>query len=386
MTKDARYLFDVTRLIWRRWVGRNPTGVDRVCLAYLRRFASRSQAVIQHKHYRGIIRFEASQQLFGLLAEPVRRFRRKLVLGTLRNVPSFGSRGDGRIYLNIGHTGLDSEGFRSWVRRSNVKPVYFIHDLIPLTHPMFCRAGEAQRHRARMRTVLETAAGVIANSRVTLRDLAEFARTESLPMPPTLAAWLGIDLSPRLPSGAAGSDRPTFIVLGTIEARKNHQLVLDVWRRLIDRLGNDAPRLLIIGQRGWEADKVFHQLDNDVRLRGHVTEISDCSDDELARHLASARALLFPSLAEGFGLPLIEALAAGLPAIASDLPVFREICGNVPEYLGSADVAGWEQAIIDYAAPDSARRNRQLVRLNGFAGPTWDAHFKRVEKWLDSLA
>jgi glycosyltransferase involved in cell wall biosynthesis len=250
---------------------------------------------------------------------------------------------------------------------------------------MFCRVGEGERHHERMQTALTTASGIIGNSQATLDDLAKFAQAQDLPFPPALAAWLGIDLLPQI-RPARPSDKPTFVVLGTIEARKNHRLLLDIWRKLIDRLGDEAPRLLIIGQRGWEADDVFEQLDRNAKLRGHVVELNRCSDAEVAKHLASARALLFPSLVEGFGLPLIEALAAGVPAIVSDLPVFREICGNVPDYLDPSNTGAWCEAVLDYAAPISAARERQVARLKGFKAPTWQQHFQRVEAWLEGLA
>jgi glycosyltransferase involved in cell wall biosynthesis len=260
VTNDAPYLLDVTRLVWRRWKGRYPTGIDRVCLAYLRHFGDCAQAVVQHRRFRRILDREASRELFELLDGPPTRFRRKLPLATLRHLGGIHAKGRGRIYLNIGHTGLDSPGFRDWVERSNVKPVYLVHDLIPITHPQFCRAGEADRHRARMRTVLTTAAGVIANSQATLDELSAFAAAERLPYPAALTAWLGVDplpvsQHPRMP------ERPTFVALSTIEGRKNHLMLLEIWSRLIERLGDSAPRLLIIGQRGWEADPVFELLD-----------------------------------------------------------------------------------------------------------------------------
>ena len=204
-------------------------------------------------------------------------------------------------------------------------------------------------------------------------------------MPPAVVAWLGTD---PLPIGSADDPpaRPTFVTVGTIEARKNHLLLLDVWSRLAERLGDQTPRLLIIGQRGWEADEVFERLDKDETLHGHVVELSRCSDDELVHHLSSARALLFPSFVEGYGLPLIEALDAGVPVIASDLPVFRELCGTIPTYLHPADKAGWEAAILDYAEPDSASRTAQIERLRGFVAPDWKQHFAIVEAWLDDLA
>lgn len=384
MTDDAPYLLDVTRLIWRRWKGRLPTGIDRVCLAYLRHFANRSQAVVQHKSFRRILDRAASLQLFDLLEGPSERFRRKIAWALLRHLDGLNSAGNGRIYLNIGHTGLDSPGFRKWVVRSNVCPVYLVHDLIPITHPQFCRAGEGDRHRARMRTVLTTAAGVIGNSQWTLDELESFARAERLPEPPMLDAWLGADPLPRA-AKTEGNGRPTFVVVGTIEARKNHLMLLEIWERLAERLGNESPQLLIIGQRGWEADGVFRFLQENHRIRGHVFELGRCSDTELVEHLAWARALLFPTMVEGYGLPLVEALGIGVPVIASDLPTFREIAGDIPDYLAANDTAAWEAAILDYSRSDSVARAAQIQRMQGFREPTWEEHFQIVENWLGTL-
>jgi glycosyltransferase involved in cell wall biosynthesis len=383
VTDDAPYLLDVTRLIWRRWKGRFPTGIDRVCLAYLRQFGGRAQAVIQHNHFRRILDRCASRALFDLLEGPPDRFRRQLPGGVLRNLRGLNAEGHGRLYLNIGHTGLDSPGFRDWVGRSNVRPVYLVHDLIPITHPEFCRAGEADRHRRRIRTVLTTATGVIGNSQATLDELTLFAREEQLPKPQGISAWLGAEPLPA--PTASESDRPTFVVLSTIEARKNHLMLLRIWSKLIDELGSQAPRLLIIGQRGWEAEPVFDLLDHSENLRGHVVELSRCSDSQLSDHLASARALLFPSLAEGYGLPLVEALGIGVPVIASDLPVFREIGADIPTYLEPRDEHAWRAAILDYSREDGAERQSQLRRMKAFNAPSWTSHFATVDGWLKSL-
>ena len=162
-------------------------------------------------------------------------------------------------------------------------------------------------------------------------------------------------------------------------------MLLRIWSRLVDRFGSAAPRLLIIGQRGWEAEPVFEILDHSEKLRGHVIELNRCPDEELAEHLASSRALLFPSLAEGYGLPIIEALKAENPVIASDLPVFREIAAEIPTYLDPLDEAAWETAILDYSKPDSSTRSAQMERMRGYRAPTWEKHFAEVEHWLASL-
>ena len=160
------------------------------------------------------------------------------------------------------------------------------------------------------------------------------------------------------------------MILGTIEARKNHLMLLQVWAKIVERVGARAPRLLVIGQRGWECEQVVDLLDRSELLKGSVIEIkiavTRCSQTIWQLH---ARCCL-PSLVEGYGLPLVEAgLRSGTPAIASDLPVFREIVGDIPEYLDRIDGPSWDCAIMDYSANGSSRRKAQVKRMAGFRAP-----------------
>ena len=365
-------------------MGRQPTGVDRVCLAYLEHFGREAQAVVQHRRMRRIFDREASAALFDLLTNPT-SFRRGVITGALRQGLARSRDGKGRPYINVGHTGLNDPGLRTWLGKTDVRPIYVVHDLIPITHPEYCRDGESEKHRERMRTVLDTAAGVIGNSEATLDDLRDLARAESRSFPPAMAALLGSDALPSPSPAQALPQRATFVILGTIEARKNHLMLLQVWRRIVRRLGKDAPRLLVIGQRGWECEQVLDLLERSELLHDSVTEIGRCDDTSLANHLSQASALLFPSLAEGYGLPLVEALRAGVPVIASDQPVFREIAGDIPEYLDPLDAPAWERTILSYAEEGSGPREQQLERLKGFRPPTWNDHFAAVRSWMATL-
>lgn len=391
---EAPLLFDASRLVWRRWAGVRPTGIDRICSAWLQHYASQSQAVLLHRHGRHILSGSASQALFQLLAEPEavgdghggrNQFRRALIGWGLRH---FGSAqrarpGHGRLWLNIGHTGLDLPGLASWCRSAQLRPVLMVHDLIPITHPQYCRAGEADRHRLRMHALLTIGHAVIGNSQHTIETLADFARSEALAMPAALVAWPG---TPNLPvtTDTVGGEQRDFIILGTIEGRKNHMLLLDVWDRLLREHGRAAPRLVIIGRRGWACDDVLARLDAGG-FGDRVVETGALDDAAIARRLASARALLFPSFAEGYGLPLVEALDAGVPVIASDLPVFLEIGQGVPDLLPPDDVAGWQAAIMAYATDGSPVRAAQMARLAGFRAPDWAGHFARVDAFLKTL-
>ena len=378
-------LLDVTRLVWRVWSGRLPTGIDRVCLAYLDHYAPRALAVVQRQELRLVLSAKHSNELFTLLRTGGPGFRRRLasLLATaaLSGRPKQSTRG--WTYLNIGHTGLDAPGLAAWLRKQQWKPVYLVHDLIPISHPEFCRPGESKRHRQRMRTVLDSAAGVIANSAATRDALLDFARRERRPEPPCEVAWLAspdeVDAAP-----VSTGNRPTFVMIGTIEGRKNHLLLLHVWERLAKELGPATPKLVLIGQRGWEADEVFALLDRSPRLKGYVRELGRCDDATMLGWLDQARALLMPSFIEGFGIPVIEALQRGVPVIASDLPVFREIAGNIPLYLDPLDGQGWEAAIRAFCG-DGPDRARQLAKIPSFRTPTWTDHFAKVDGWLAKL-
>ena len=236
-----------------------------------------------------------------------------------------------------------------------------------------------------MNTMLGMGHGVIANSAATLEELTAYARANSLPMPPTAVALLA---PARLlkPVTETPLNKPYFVMLGTIEPRKNHWLVLQLWRQLIERLGQAAPRLVIIGQRGWECENVVDLLERCEPLKGFVFEHSVCSDAELASWLHPAQALLFPSFTEGYGMPLVEALAIGLPVIASDLPVFREIAGDIPEYVDPLDGKRWGNLIVEYAKPESRVRLDQCNKIAGFVVPTWEAHFGQVEALMERLS
>lgn len=388
MGNDRPLLLDVSRLIWRRWAGRLPTGIDRVCLAYLARYGHEAQAVVQGRGVRRILGKAASDRLFKVLAEPGARFRGdfvrmlpKLLSPTSRPLP-----GKARLYLNVGHTGLQEPGLVEWTRTADVRPIYMVHDLIPITHPEYCRAGEAERHADRMRNILASAHGIIGNSQATLRSLGEFARDQAVRVPPAVAALLGVESWNGLDRAELEPPKlPTFVMLGTIEARKNHLLLLQVWARLAEKLGPLTPQLLIVGQRGWECEQAVDLLERCRALQGHVNEIGRCSDTELLHHLRTARALLFPSLVEGFGLPLIEALSLGTPVIASDLPVFREISPDIPTYLDPLDGPAWERAVLCYAREGSPMRRDQLARLADYQPPGWDDHFAVVNAWLLTL-
>lgn len=377
-------LIDITRLADRFLQNRLPTGVDRVSLQYLHRFADQAYALVRFAGRWVELGQGDSRRVFEILLEgnPVRR---AMLRHCVARAYMFGWRRQHcGVLFNTGHSGLDRAGYAARVAGRGLKPVFFLHDLIPISHPEYCRAGEAERHHRRLETMLSVGKGLIVNSAATRDELLAYAEARNVAVPPCAVAMLApAELPAPLPRRPL--EKPYFVVLGTIEPRKNHLLLLHLWRHLVAELGDAAPQLVVIGQRGWECEQVVDLLDRCVALHGHVTELPRCDDQELATWLAHAQALLFPSFIEGFGMPLVEALMLGVPVIASDLPVFREIAGDIPGYLDPLDGPAWRRAVLEYMSLQSSARQAQIARMAGCEPPTWGQHFKVVEALLSEI-
>jgi glycosyltransferase involved in cell wall biosynthesis len=379
-------LLDVSRSIWRASSGRRPTGIDRVCLAYIAHYQHQAQAVVQFRGFRQILSPGASFALFDLLLSDGPDFKAQLAWRMAKHLLTLGRGGFGygRTYLNMGHTGLNDPKFRNWIDRAAVRPIYMVHDLIPITHPEYARPGEAERHEHRMATVLETATGIIFNSDATRESLAAWASAHHMLSPPSQVIGLGTKHLKTQPTHQQ-KVRPYFVTLGTIEGRKNHLLLLNLWRDWAEHRKALIPQLVIVGQRGWVAEQTFAMLDRCPSLKPHVVVHSNCDDEMLADLIAGARALLFPSFVEGYGMPLAEALMAGAPVIASDLPVFREIAGSIPIYCDPLNGRAWEEAIMSFIPGDSELRSSQCAALAHYQAPTWAGHFEKLDRWLAEL-
>lgn len=376
-------LLDVTRLM--RRAGRVLTGVDRVELAYVRALLTDEIPVY------GLIRSRIGYILLDeaglaelrpflsgpscdatpeMMSRDAWRCARRCAVGRVppfllaamlrRKVPT------GATYLNVGHSNLTDRVLGA-MRRINARIVVLIHDVIPLDHPEFQRAGTVQPFARMIARVGKHADLVIYNSEVTRQ------RTEAyLPDPPeSIVSHLGTDSVVPAPGEIPENvpmTRPYFVCIGTIEPRKNHAFLLDIWAEM----GPDAPGLILAGGRGWNNDAVFARLDA-LPPDGPVHEVSGLSDGALAALVAQSCGVVFATHAEGFGLPATEAAARGVPVIVNDLPVMREILGDIPIYACVSDRYLWINKIRELASSGPDARKQQP-----YFPTTWDTYFKTV--------
>jgi glycosyltransferase involved in cell wall biosynthesis len=230
-----------------------------------------------------------------------------------------------------------------------------------------------------METVLRHATLILCNSQVTARALRTFAQENNRKLPSIAVLPPGVEQCFLRPSNdIAGPQMPYFVAIGTIEPRKNHMLLLRLWQYLAERDGPRAPRLVVVGKRGWENSHILAMLERCPALPGLVIEVPGLEDAALARLVAGAAALLSPSFAEGYGMPITEALALGTPVVASNITAHREAAaGQAAIFLDPLDGLSW-RAAVDMIAAAPQHRNRPGVAAG------WGTHFDDLEALIEA--
>lgn len=406
------WVLDLSRLVSR--VGQGPdTGIDRVERAYLEGLLAVPEPVfflirVGRRLYllgRGgaeaVLRPEAARPgLADRLLGPRHATAARTRAGLARAALASGSEGRilaelarrlpaGGVYLNVGHANL-STGMLSMLGRAGLSRVVYVHDLIPIDHPGYCRAGTPEKFEARMRSVSGNADMVLCNSVATAARVrqvfAEWGRC-----PPLTIARPGLGPVPlQGRTTATHSPHPHFVALGTIEPRKNHALLLEVWDRLGKEMpAHEVPHLHIVGRRGWENRDVFALLDSAPYMGRTVFEHRGLDDAAVVALLQTSRGLLFPSLAEGYGFPPLEAARLDVPVFCAPLPATREMLGDWPVYLPPEEPHAWVQAIRrEVASREAGEAGRAGGRLPATARDAlggWPVHMRRVLATLRNL-
>jgi glycosyltransferase involved in cell wall biosynthesis len=276
----------------------------------------------------------------------------------------------GAAYINAANFPLEYEWHLRWLHaRRDVAPVFFIHDLLPIELPQLFWAGEPERHRRRLEHMRQfRGRAVVASATVAAKVKSYFACGDyAIPILRAAPPVAPVFHAPPRPDPRLAA-RPYFIVCGSIEPRKNHVLLLHIWRQLVQELGDRAPALVVAGKRGWNSESAVDLLERSHAASRHVVEVAGLPTPALKRLMDNARAVLAPSLAEGFGLPVAEAIATGVPVIAANIAAFREQPSQNLLLIDPLDGLGWLKAIEEKAAQprESPKYGMALVSPSAF--------------------
>ncbi|MCC1491287.1 glycosyltransferase family 1 protein [Cognatishimia sp. F0-27] len=386
--RPSARLLDLTRLV--RRVGQLPTGIDRVERAYLEALlgeqeplwalirSSLGYVLLDRQGCAGLLervrsgqwgaRDRLSRMTRGV-EEPRGQaesdLRRICVarclpirLGRMlaRYLPA------GTAYLNVGHSSVSDRVITAVRRIPGSRIAVMVHDTIPLDLPRMQRPRSVTRFAAFFNRVIHRGDLVICPSETTRQAVLRHAAPV---VPQVVVAPLGVtQTKPGVALRGPWDGAPFFVTVGTIEPRKNHALLLDIWPEI------PKAHLLICGHRGWRNDAVFATLDARPE---RVHELSGLDDATVSALIRDACGFLFPSIAEGYGLPPLEAAAQGGPVIVADLAVYDEVLGAAGTRLDPHDPAEWRAAIMALATAKAPHRARIA-----FHPPDWPSHFKTV--------
>ncbi len=281
------------------------------------------------------------------------------------------------------------------LRNHGVTVKFVVYDLLPALVPQFFTAGATQYHHGWLETVAESD-GVICISKAVADEMASWMRDHGPQrLRPPAIRWfhLGADIKASAPTHGLPENAdtvleiirstPSFLMVGTLEPRKAHAQALAAFELLWAE--GIAANLVIVGRRGWMVDSLISHLRHHPEAGKRLFWLEGISDECLEKIYAASTCLLCPSEGEGFGLPLIEAAQHGLPVLARDIPVFREVAGEHAFYfsgLAPQELADSIKRWLALKAEDKAPLSGGMPRL------TWEQSARELlvaSKLLSSI-
>jgi glycosyltransferase involved in cell wall biosynthesis len=178
---------------------------------------------------------------------------------------------------------------------------------------------------------------------------------------------------------------PFVLSVGVLDARKNHYALYHVWRKLAAELGEDCPRLVLIGRRLMLSDDLLWQINSDPIVNKLIVHLQDVPDAELAWYFRNCLFTMFPSHYEGWGLPVAESLSHGKLCIASNASSIPEIGGDLVDYFDPTDIASCYRLTHRAVTDEGYREERENEIKLRYTARSWSAAAETVNRIVDDL-
>jgi glycosyltransferase involved in cell wall biosynthesis len=281
--------------------------------------------------------------------------------------------------------------------RYGIEFAVLIYDLIPMRRPEWCGRGLVRLFREWFTTVLPIADHIFTISHATAADIRHYlresgavARTNDIQVIPvgTSFGHAPLPLSDAAPISPGLPEPGSYaLFVSTIEARKNHTLLFRVWRRLLEEMPQDeVPTLVFAGRVGWLVEDLMQQLEDTDWLGGKIRLIEAPADQDIAALYRGCMFTLFPSLYEGWGLPVTESLANGKPCLASSSTSMPEAGGTLARYFDPDSVTDAYRVIRDTIADKPGLLAWQAEVARCFKPVAWTATAASILDALDARA
>ena len=263
------------------------------------------------------------------------------------------------------------------LRQKGVLVAIFIHDLIQITNPEFVETAATDVFRRSLVDIMNVSSYVLTNSRFVANEVRRYLADRlnfKLPITPvTLATELGNGTSQaQVSSEYTWIAKEDYVLcVGTIEVRKNHMYLIKIWERLIKEFRGSIPNLVFVGKWGWQIDELRKHLDGSDYLGGRLFIYNGISDAELAFLYRNCLMTIYPSFAEGWGLPVGESLGYGKPCLVSKVTSLPEVGGEWCRYFDPFNLDDGYSVVTDALADRAALANWTARIQNEYRPKTW---------------
>lgn len=266
-------------------------------------------------------------------------------------------------------------------RERGFRFVLLCHDIIPLMFPQFYKPHDVESQRRYVDIAFAAADVVVCTSRRVAADVRAYCETHRIALRGTAVVAPGADAGSVKATAPlpAGLERGRYALLvSTIEPRKGHRMIYGVWRALLAAGIPQAHRfkLVFVGRKGWLVDDLMKDLRNDPGLAGTLLVMTDIADAAMATLYENAAFCLYPSLYEGYGLPLVEAFFHGKAVLASTGGAVPEVVGEFSPCIDPQDVGAWTEMFRTWIEQPAARLRYEDRIRSEFRHPSWDQSAK----------
>jgi glycosyltransferase involved in cell wall biosynthesis len=323
-----------------------------------------------------------------------RRFTQRFVTGEESDFPDEPirwQRGDMFFGLDMQHhVQIAHRAFYQQLRQEGVTVKFMVYDLLPIQLENFFRDSNASQLHVELLKIIAETDGAICISKATSDALVEWIDVNAIPHANSFqSTWvhIGADIEGSFPSRGVPTDakdvlavmreKPTFLCVSTLEPRKAQQQILEATELLWER-GDDV-NLVFVGQDGWKVEELANRIRQHHELGRRLFWLQGISDEYLDLTYKASSCLVAASINEGFGLPLIEAARHGIPIIARDIPVFREVAGDGAFYFKGVAALDLANAMEDWL---TAYDNGTPPKPDHISWSSWQQSTENLKKLL----
>lgn len=283
---------------------------------------------------------------------------------------------------------------RSWLlprlKARQIRIIPLIHDIIPIRCPQYMVGQTLVRFMEYIVAHMNCASEIVVTTDAVRNDLKELFNELGIDEKPIRKIGLGADFSTGSKSSSEeGSvdpeieniirDRRFLLTVGTVEPRKNQKILVEAYEKALADMDMDV---IIVGKIGWDTDELISRIENNPNYNKGLYVLSDVDDATLDLLYSRAFMVVFPSYAEGYGLPTIETLIKGIPIACSDIPVMREVGGGFCDYFSPDDAGQLISIVRKYVDDHDLYRAKRREIEKDYHPPRWSDTASVMEQFM----